>query len=166
MLLNGAECAVRVYTEPCEPHFTLLCVRYGVWYVRPKRRTFVRVCVYVCVYGGRHEQPERCTHCRKYVCMYVYGVWHIRTEWCTFRAELCVRGLAQCSACAVRTVHLFYAACTVHPLHVSGVEHAPRTCIYTVFGMSRLSDAPIVRKYSYVSVHPVRERVQCSAWVA
>ena len=80
-------------------------------------------------------QPKPCTHRREYVCMCVYGVRHVRTEWCTFRAEVCGRMLAQRSACAVRVVYLLCIACAVYPLHASGLERAPRTCICTVFGM-------------------------------
>ena len=79
-------------------------------------------------------QPEPCTHCHEYVCMCVCGVRHERTE-CTFRAEVGVRVLAQCSACAARAMYLLCVACAVHPLHTSGVERAPLTHMCTVFGM-------------------------------
>ena len=94
--------------------------------------------------------------------MCVYGVRHLRTEWCTFRAEVFVRVLAQCSACAVRATHLLCAARAVHSLYVSGVERAPRTCMCTVFDMGRLSDASVVRECACVGVHPVRERAHCT----
>ena len=149
MLLTGAECAVKVYNKTCEPYFRWVCVRYGVRHVQPEWCTFGRVCVYVCVYGGRQVKPVPCICRREYVCM------RVRAEGCTFRAEVCVRVLAQCSACAVRAVYLLCVACAVYPLHASGVERAPRTCICTVFGMGCLSDAPIVREC-------VRERAPCT----
>ena len=110
--------------------------------------------------------PEPFTRRREYACMCVYGVRHIRTEWFTFRAEVCVRILARCSACAVRAVYLMCVACAVYPLLASCVECAPRTCMCTVFGMGRLSDAPMVREWACVDVQPVREHVQCSVWAA
>ena len=97
--------------------------------------------------------------------MCVNGVRHVRTEWCTFRAEVCVRMLAQCSTCTVRAVYLVRVLCAVYPLHASGVERAPRTCMCTVFNMGLLSDVRIVRECACVGVHLVRERVQCLVWV-
>ena len=72
-------------------------------------------------------QSEPRTHRRKYVCMCVYGIWYVRAESFTFRAEVYVRVLAQCLACAVKAVYLLCVACTVHSLHAGGVERAPRT---------------------------------------
>ena len=31
-LFSAAGCAVYVYIETCAPHFTRVCVRYGVWH--------------------------------------------------------------------------------------------------------------------------------------
>ena len=116
------------------------------------------VCAFMCMCTA----VGRCSPSRVPVvvsmCMCVYGVRHVRTEWCIFRAEVCVRMLAQYSVCAVRAVYLLCVACAVYPLHASGVERVPRTCMWTVFGMGRLSDAPIVRKCACVDVHPTRER--------
>ena len=78
--------------------------------------------------------------------MFMYGVRHVRSKWCTFRAEAYVRMLAQCSVCAVKAVYLLGIACTLNPLHASGVERAPRTHMYTVFGMGHLSDVSILRE--------------------
>ena len=75
----------------------------------------------------------------------------------TFRAEVCVPVLAQCSAFAVSVVHLLCIACMVHLVHASDVERAPRTCMCTVFSMGRLSDASIVRECACVGVHHVSE---------
>ena len=111
-------------------------------------------------------QPESCVHRREYVYVCVCGVRHVRTEWCTFRAEVCVRMLAQCSTYTVRVVCLLCVAFAVYPLHASGVERAPRTCMCTVFDMGLQSDAPIVRECACVDVHPVRERAQVLAWAA
>ena len=105
-------------------------------------------------------QPKSCFHCREYVCMCVYGVRHVQIEWCTFRAEVCVRMLEQCSACAVRVVYLVCIACAVYTLHVNGVERVPRTCICTAFGMGLLSNTPTVRECTCGDVQPVRECVQ------
>ena len=91
MLVTAARCAVKFSTGTCE-------LRYGVRHLQPKRCTYVRVGVYVCIYGG---QPERCTYYREYVYAYVYEVRHVRTEWCSYRTEVRVHALAQCSACAV-----------------------------------------------------------------
>ena len=153
---------MKVYNETCEPYFTRVCVGYGVRPVQLEWCTFR----HVCVYRVQQVQPEPCTCRRECMCTCVHGVWHVRIEWCIFRAEVCVRMLAQCSACVIRVVYLLCVACAVYPLHASGVERAPRTCMCTVFGMGRLSDATIVREYACVGVHPVRERVQCSAWAA
>ena len=157
---------MKVYNHTYEPNRTRVCVRYGVRHVQPEWNIFGCVCVYVGVCGGRQVQPEPCTRRCDYVRMSVYGVRHVQTEWCTFHAELCVRMLAQCSACAVRAVCLLCVACAVYLLHASGVGRAPRTCTCTVFGMGNLSDEPIVRGCACVGVHPVRELVQCLAWAA
>ena len=111
-------------------------------------------------------QPEPCTRRREYVCMCVYGARHVRTEWCTFRAEVCVRVLAQCSTCTVKVVYLLYVACVVHQLHAGGVERASHAYLCSVFGMGRLSDAPVARECACMGMYPVGERVQCSAWAA
>ena len=167
MLLTGAECAVKVYNGTYEPYFARVCVRYGVRHVQPKWCTLRRVCVNVCVYGGRQVQPEPCTNRRReYVCICAYGVRHVQTEWCTFRAEVCPCMLAQCSMYAVRAVYLLRVLCAVYPLHASGVERTPRTCMCTMFGMGFPSDAPIVHECACVDVYPVRQRAQCLAWAA
>ena len=63
-------------------------------------------------------------------------------------------------------MHLVCVTCAVYPLHVSGVEREPRTCMFTVFGMGLLRDAPIVRECACVDVYLVRECVPCLAWAA
>ena len=84
----------------------------------------------------------------------------------TYRAEVHVRVLAQCLACAIGAVHLVCAACAEYLLHVSGVERAHRTCTCKMFGMGRLSGAPIACECACVGMHLVRVHVQGSAWVA
>ena len=97
------------------------------------------------------------------ICMCVDGARHVRIEWCNFRAEVCVLVLAQCSQYIVRVVYPLCVACVVRSLYASGVERAPRACLCSVFGMGRLSNAPIARECTCKGVHPVRARVQCLA---
>ena len=73
----------------------------GTVYDMGRSMYLVRLCKYVCMYGGEHVQPERCIYRREYVYARVYGVPHVRTEWCTCHAEVQVRVFSQYSTCAI-----------------------------------------------------------------
>ena len=56
--------------------------------------------------------------------------------------------------------------CSLFGVTVARERWETCACMCTVFGVGRLSDALIARECACVDVDPVREHVQCLAWVA